>query len=91
MLIIYEKVYSPLKLASKRAPFVVLNDQECVWRHFRFKFHSGGGTLSHPSLEDPYGFVNNGAIYMWSYELIEWRVKFGCTHVFLGVEQNKIF
>ena len=58
MHIIYTKVYSILKLISKRAPIVVfLDDQEFVWRHFRSNCYYGGlsgGTLSHPSLEDPY-------------------------------------
>ena len=59
MHIIYRNVYSLLKLISTRAPFVVvLDDQECVWRHFRSNYHggelSGGGTLAHPSLDDPY-------------------------------------
>ena len=56
--IIYGKVYSLLKLTSRRASFVVvLDDQECVWRHFRSNCYGeglSGGTLSHPSLEDPY-------------------------------------
>ena len=57
MHIIYEKVYSLLKLTSK---FVVLDDQECVWRHFRSKCHGGGlsgGTLPHPSLENPWSII----------------------------------
>ena len=58
MHIIYGTVYSLLKLTSKRAPFVVvLDDQECVRRHFRSNCYGGElseGTLSHPSLEDPY-------------------------------------
>ena len=59
MNIIYRKVYSLLKLTFKRAPFVVvLDDLEFVCRHCQTKCHdgglSGGGTLSHPSIEDPY-------------------------------------
>ena len=43
MHIIYGKVYSLLKLISTRAPFVVvLDNQECVWRHFRSNCHSKG-------------------------------------------------
>ena len=43
MHIIYGKVYSLLKLTSKRAVFVVvLDDRECVWRHFRSNCHDGG-------------------------------------------------
>ena len=46
---IYEKAYLLLKLTLKRTPFVVvLDDQECVCRHFRSNCHGGGGTLAHP-------------------------------------------
>ena len=54
MHIVYGKVYSLLKLASKRV--AVLDDQECEWRHFRSNCHFrifrglSGGTLTHPSL-----------------------------------------
>ena len=64
MHIIYGKVYSLLKLTSKLV--VVLNDQECVSRHFRSNCHFGelsGGKFSHPSLEDPEG----GVLMDWPY------------------------
>ena len=42
MHIIYGKVYSLLKLTLKRAPFVVVSDdQECVCRHFRSNCDGG--------------------------------------------------
>ena len=62
MHITYGKVYSLLKLILKR--IVVLDDQECVCRHFRSNCHFGGlsgGTLSYPSLEDPYIGSDNSA------------------------------
>ena len=64
---IYGKVYSLLKLTSKRVLFVVLDDQECVWRHFLSNFHGGGlsgGTSAYPSLEDPY---SKGALTIHSF------------------------
>ena len=62
MHIIYGKVYSLLKLTSKRV--VVLDDQEYVWRHFRSNCYFGrlsGGILSHPFLEDPQAVIFSGA------------------------------